>query len=419
MTHPNTHKSIEITRLTHDGRGIAKIDGKTTFVTNAVPGDMVTLQITKQQTKFDEARIIEIESPSKDRTKPFCELYEQCGGCQLQHISIEAQRYWKTENFLTRLTQAVNSKNVSIQPAIVGDDTGYRRRARFGLAISKKDKVARLGFRQKESNELIDIDNCPILTPKLNQTLQDHRPQLLENASRAYKDITFVEADNGIFITQANPNSENQNHSKTLNLEPEYNLNDIPLNFPADGFVQVNSELNKTMVQQAIDWLEVTKKDTVLDLFCGVGNFTLPLAKLAKTVTGVEGLQELVTTAEHNSQQNHIENTQFIKANLFDDCTNSSWFRLQKYSRILLDPGRQGAFDLSKVLHILKPQIIVYVSCNAATLIRDIKELEKQGYSLHKAGLIDMFPHTVHTEVMVQLKKSKKPKKQNNKIFRL
>jgi len=414
MTEPtetHTLKHLTIEGLTHDGRGVARHNGKAVFIANSIPGDIVTAKITQNQAKFDEADLIEIEQASSDRVEPFCSKYHECGGCQFQHMSIDAQRYWKAENFITNLTQSINSKFCTVSEPLIGEDQGYRRRARFGLAISKQDKVARLGFRQSESNELVDIEECPILTPALNQALQEERPQLIEQASRAYKEITFVEADNGVFTSTSFD-------TETASLAPVYEIEGLSLNFPADGFVQVNSQQNKQMVNQAIDWLELESKHKVLDLFCGVGNFTLPIAKQAKSVTGVEGLQSLVETAQHNAQNNRLENTRFIKADLFAECRQSEWFRKQKYHRVLLDPGRQGAYEISKVLHEVKPEIIVYVSCNASTLIRDLKVLEKQGYQLHKAGLIDMFPHTTHTEVMVQLKKGKTTKKRQPKVFR-
>jgi len=417
QSNENTHTNkslihnLEIDGLTHDGRGVARHEGKAIFVSHAVPGDKVTVKIIQTQAKFDEAELIEIEQASSDRTVPFCPVYNECGGCQLQHLSIDAQRHWKAEDFVTRLTQSVNSKHCKIQPPLTGDDTGYRRRARFGLSISKIDKVARLGFRQKASNELVDIEHCPVLTPALNQALKDQRPVLIEQASRAYKEITFVEADNGVFITSSTDQT-------SVSLEPMYDIEGLNLHFPADGFVQVNSQQNQQMVHQAMAWLELESKHNVLDLFCGVGNFTLPIAKHAKRVTGVEGLKTLVEIAEHNAQANQIENVEFVKTDIFENFGHALWFKQQTYHRILLDPGRQGAFEVCKVLHELKPEIIVYVSCNASTLIRDIKELEKQGYQLHKAGLIDMFPHTTHTEVMVQLKKGNKKIKRHKKVFK-
>lgn len=406
------HTNISIESLSHDGRGVARINGKTTFVSHAIPGDIVDLRIFKQQDKYDEAEMIQIIKPSQERVEPFCSIYQSCGGCQLQHLNIKTQRHWKSTNFIIRLTQAVNAKKCTIVAPLTGNDKGYRRRARFGLTISKQDKIARLGFRAKASNELIDIENCPMLTPNLNKALKEQRPVLLEQASRAEKEIHFVEAENGVYTT-------NSALDEPANLEPKYHLNELEIHFPADGFIQVNCEQNTQMVNQAIDWLELEKSHKVLDLFCGVGNFTLPIAKQSKNVVGIEGLLELTLTAQQNAEINNIQNAQFHKADLFDECVKSPWFREQKYHRVLLDPGRQGAFEMSKVLHKLKPEIIVYVSCNAATLIRDIKELEKQGYQLTKAGLIDMFPHTVHTEVMVQLKLAKKPKKKPRGIFKM
>lgn len=413
-TSNTTLEGLKITGLTHDGRGVAKQDGKTIFVEDAVPGDVVKAKIYQSQDNYDEAKLIEIEQASSDRITPFCPHFETCGGCQLQHLTIEAQRHWKSENFLTRLTQAINAKYAKVMPAMTGEDQSYRRRARLGVAISKQDKIARVGFRQKHSNELVDIESCPILTPALNETLTAQRPNWLKAASRSYREINLIEADNGVFISQAKQDEAESSAGK----HPFYTLEGLQLGFPKDGFVQINASINKTMVAQAIDWLELDKKHRVLDLFCGVGNFTLPIAQHCKQVVGIEGLSELVETAQHNSESNQLGNIEFYKANLFEDCTQTNWFRKQRYSRILLDPGRQGAFDISKTLHLLKPELIVYVSCNAATLIRDIKELEKQDYLLHKACLIDMFPHTNHTEVMVQLKKVKQPKKRQPKAFR-
>ena len=407
------HSNIKINSLSHDGRGIAKIEDKTVFIKGAIPEDVVSIKNLEAGDKFDVAEVKNVFSPSPNRVEPFCQYYSQCGGCQLQHLSIDAQRDWKIKNFITRLSQAVNSKHLKIEPPIYGSDKGYRRRARFGLAISKKDKIARLGFRQPQSNELIDIEHCPVLTDAMNEALKTHRPSLLEQASRSYKEVNLVEATNGCYL-----HLDKQTDSNDASPQPEYNIDNLTLNFPVDGFVQVNAEINQQMVQLAINWLELDYKTKVLDLFCGVGNFTLPIAQQTKSVVGIEGLSELIETAQTNAAKNHGDNVEFFKADLFKETDKSSWFRKQKYHRVLLDPGRQGAFEISKKLHLVKPEIIVYVSCNAATLIRDIKELEKQGYILHKACLMDMFPHTTHTEVMVQLKKIKQTKKQDRKIFK-
>lgn len=419
--------SLEITGLTQDGRGVARHNGKTIFVNQAVPGDLVKAKITQSQDKFDEADCLEILTPSNDRVEPFCEYYASCGGCQLQHFSLDAQRVWKGHNFMTGLTQAVDAKQCEIAEPLIGNGLGYRRRARLGLVISKKDKIARLGFRQKSSNELVDITHCPVLTPALNQAIQENRVALLETASRAYKEITFVEADNGIFINRSNDKADNNESSSTalpyyqLNTEVNQTQTKLTFEFPKDGFIQVNAQQNRAMVEQAITWLKLEPSHKVLDLFCGVGNFTLPIAQQVLHAVGIEGEHALVNIANHNAQLNQLDNVQFYKANLFNDMRPLPWFHNKQYDRILLDPGRQGAFDLCKTLGLLNAPLIVYVSCNAATLTRDIKELEKQGYRLTKAGLIDMFPQTTHTEVMVQLTKTQKaaPKVRKRPIFKL
>ncbi len=416
MTTQNTLlEMLSINGLTHDGRGVGHFEGKTIFVNDAVPGDIVTAKITKHHDNFDEADSLEIKTPSPERVNPFCSVYKECGGCQQQHLSLDAQRYWKNKNFITQLTQSVDAQQCKTAEPMIGDDTHYRRRTRLTLVISKKDKIARLGFKQKSSNEVVDIDHCPVLTEGLNQAIQESKPALLEQASRAYKEVTLVEADNGIFNTFPSKESAEE----TLNqAQPYYTLNatstPLKITFPADGFIQINQSLNEQMIAQALDWLELQPEHKVLDLFCGVGNFTLPIAQQVQSTVGIEGEQILVETASQNAKQNALASVNFYKGDLFDEVTPKPWFKKQKYDRILLDPGRQGAFNLSKTLGKLKAHIIVYVSCNAATLIRDIKELEKQGYRLTKAGMIDMFPHTTHTEVMVQLSRThkaiKKPK---------
>lgn len=404
----NSIQPFTIEGITHDGRGVARLDGKAVFIDGAVPGDIVKARLIEHQPKFDIAQLLEIEQPSAERARPFCELYDTCGGCQLQHMQLDAQRHWKAENFITRLTQAVDASHCEIAAPLTGEGQHYRRRARFGLAISKHDKQARLGFRQKASNELVDVPRCPVLSDALNDALAKHRDTWLARASRAYKEITLVEADNGVFVSGA----LEQSPAPQM---PFYTLDGLKLAFPSDGFIQVNADINRQMVKQAVEWLELQPQHRVLDLFCGIGNFTLPVGKQVKEAIGVEGLEELVATANGNAKDNQLPQCRFYKTDLFDDFSHQPWFKKQRYDRILLDPGRQGAFEISKQLPQLKPDLIVYVSCNAATLIRDIKELEKQGYRLTRAGLIDMFPHTTHTEVMVQLKKIKTPKTDRKK----
>lgn len=401
-----TFENLEITGLSHDGRGITHLDGKTCFVDGAVPGDRITLTIIAEERNFFNARLIKIISPSTQRLEPFCDKYAECGGCQLQHLNIDAQRHWKSENFFTQLKQQLNTENCDFVETLISKERSYRRRARLALEIDKKDKQARFGFRRSQDNRLVDIEYCPVLNDALNQTIQQARTKLLDAASRKTQEFTLVSADNGVFGLD------------DKNEQPTYQINGVtPLSlaFPEDGFVQVNAEINHQMIAQSIDWLDLNAEHKVIDFFSGVGNFTLPMAQKVKQAIGIEGLEQLVQAAQSNAENNQLDNCKFAKADLFQDITHLPWFRKQNYDRILLDPGRLGAAELCHQLGQLNAQKIVYVSCNAATLIRDIKLLQKQGYQLKKAGAMDMFPHTTHLEVMVLLEKVKKQKKQRDK----
>ncbi|QBZ84262.1 23S rRNA (uracil(1939)-C(5))-methyltransferase RlmD [Hydrogenovibrio crunogenus] len=403
--------TVKIETLSHDGRGVGRLNGKAIFVEEAVPGDVVEVRITDRQPSYEEAEIVRLMEPSEERVEAFCPHYDTCGGCQLQHLSIDGQRKWKASHFYTALSKALNMKACQIDPPLTGQDYAYRRRARLVLGKNKTDKEARFGFRAKGSNDIVDIEQCPLLTPALNEALKQKRMTVLPDASRSLKEISVVEADNGIFWSD---------QSTTGSTSPCYHINGLKLDFPAQGFVQVNAEINEQMVNKALEWLDLNKDQRVLDLFCGVGNFTLPIAQQVKEVIGIEGEADLVQMAQRNATNMYCEQATFYQADLFKDVSPQNWFRKQKYDRVLLDPGRQGAYQLCKGLGHLKADKIVYVSCNASTLIRDIKELEKQGYQLKKAIMVDMFPHTSHTEVMVQLTNTgKKPKKRGPGIFKL
>ncbi len=403
--------TLKIDNLSHDGKGIGRIEGKTIFVAGAIPGDEVSAYITQEQASFSEATLKEILVASPDRVEPFCELYNQCGGCQLQHASIEAQRRFKTDNFITALKKAVDMRKCKIAPALTSEDTGYRRRARFVYGRNKSNKEANFGFRAKGSVDIIDVPQCPLLTPALNEALTLKREQRIPEASRSLKEVTALETPTGVVWSDETTSA---NYSFSLKQQA------YQFSLPSDGFIQVNSELNEQMIQQAIDWCQLESHHSVLDLFCGVGNFTLPIASQVAKVVGVEGDAQLIEHAKKNADANQLGQTQFYKTDLFNDCSGYQWFHGEKYDRILLDPGRQGAHQISQILGRLKAEIIVYVSCNAATLIRDLKLLEAQNYQIRKAGFMDMFPHTSHAEVMVQLVKIKKlPKKKKQDIFKI
>ncbi|WP_024852158.1 23S rRNA (uracil(1939)-C(5))-methyltransferase RlmD [Hydrogenovibrio kuenenii] len=406
-------EQIEITDLSHDGRGIGRVDGKTIFIEGAIPGDIVSARIMQSQKTYDEAALVEVKTSSEHRVEPFCPVYNECGGCQLQHVDIAAQREWKAKRFLNALIKAVDAKKCKIADPLIGENKGYRRRARFVYGKHKTDKVAKFGFRAKASSEMVDIESCPLLTDEMNAALHVKREQCLPVASRSLKEVTLVEST----LPKTQPVmlwSDDETSTKA-----HYTLDDLVFDFPKDGFIQVNAEINQKMVAQALEWLQLESNHSVLDLFCGVGNFTLPIAQTVSKVVGVEGDPSLVDFAQRNAKKNSLPNADFYKADLFDSANDFHWFHHQTYDRVLLDPGRQGAMSICQQMGKLNAQIIVYVSCNESTLIRDVQLLEKQGYQIRKAGFMDMFPHTSHAEVMVQLVKTKKTaKKKSPGVFR-
>lgn len=407
---------IELTGLTHDGRGVGVLSGKKVFVAGGLPKERVLAQIVNREASFDEAELIEVLHPSPERVSPQCALYGVCGGCQLQHLSPEGQREWKMRNFIQPLLSAVQPKQCEVVPPLVGEAYGYRRRAKWVLARDAVDKAQKLGFRRLHSTRLVDVPSCPVLTESMNSVLAEVRPNLIPLASRKERTCVEVAADNGVFWQ-----GEEELPLTQMDAQPYYRLQDLQLFFQPSEFVQVNALVNQKMVVQALEWLQLKKSDKVLDLFCGIGNFTLPLAKDAGTVVGVEGLADLVTQAHKNAQINQLHEVAFYQADLFaEDFQYAPWFKAQQYDAILLDPGRPGAKQVCEVLGQLQAQRIVYVSCHVATLIRDVKILAQQGYELVKAGMVDMFPQTYHTEAMVllQKRKAKKPRP-NKRIFRM
>lgn len=376
--------TLKITGLTHDGRGVGRHQGKAVFVSGAVPGDEVSVEPLQEKRKFIEAGLKQIHHPSADRVSPFCEYFGQCGGCQLQHFSPEAQQHWKQQNLLKNLKKSLPLDKTAILPPLTGPTQSYRRRTRFH---GVKNKSPRLGFKQAKSRQIIDIVHCPLLTPGLDAAWQDKRAELTPQLTRQPQQWQGVEADNGVFW------------SDTHHGVPYYTLRGLKLFFSPQSFIQVNGDINEKMVGQALDWLTLTPQDRVLDLFCGIGNFTLSLAQQAGEVVGVEGVSQAVTLARHNAPMNGLKNCNFHVANLFDPIETFAWSQLP-YSKVLLDPGREGA---QAVCNWLKPkpvEKVVYVSCNPATFSRDAALLANNGWRLDKLQLLDMFPHTYHTEVM-------------------
>ena len=425
-----------VTRLSHDGRGIAQINGKKTFIENALPGETVTFTYTKRHGRYDEGKATEIHIASPDRVEPLCQHFTICGGCALQHMSSNAQLELKQQMLLEQLQHFGGVQPKEILPPITANHWGYRRKARLGVKYVNKKETVLVGFREKNGRYLADLTHCEVLHPKVGNLIEPLK-QLIKGL-KAYQQIPQIEVAIGddatalIFRHMEPLINEDlqqlinfaQQHQFDLYLQPgkpetihiiwppekvqrlHYQLPayQIEYSFHPTDFTQVNYEINQQMVARALELLQPHNTDQILDLFCGLGNFTLPIAKQAAAVVGIEGSNEMVERATKNAANNNITNIQFYAANLTESLTSASWMQ-KSYDKILLDPPRTGALEIIKQLPALNAKRIVYISCNPSTLARDAGELITQGYKLLKAGIMDMFPHTHHVEAIALFEK--------------
>ncbi|RJG39984.1 23S rRNA (uracil(1939)-C(5))-methyltransferase RlmD [Motilimonas pumila] len=418
---------LAIEKLDHQGRGIAKYQGRTVFVTGALPTERVKAKVTGQKQQLIFAQTQQVVTASELRVTPFCQHYQVCGGCDLQHLQSQAQVEHKQHSLLGLVAKFTSLKQLKLAPTIAAHDQGYRRSARFGIQYNKKRNQVALSFRSKSSNDLFEQHACPVLQPQMAALITPWRDclnQLKGKAALGHLAMYLSEQGVVAVLRHTKPLSAADRKRLTefatqhqlqllLQSQPEqfetlvgegaisYNLPefDLELDFKPGHFIQVNPEVNRKMIAQAIDWLAVNSKDSVLDLFAGLGNFSLPLAKTAAKVVGVEGVPAMVTQAQHNAAKMGRENTAFYHADLSQDFSQAQWAR-QTFNKALLDPAREGALLACEHLCKLKCERIVYVSCHPATMARDTKVLLDHGYKMTRLGLIDMFPHTAHMESM-------------------
>ncbi|MGG4664042.1 23S rRNA (uracil(1939)-C(5))-methyltransferase RlmD [Providencia vermicola] len=424
-TTPRRQLTVIADSLDAAGQGIARLDGKTIFVADLLPGEEAQIELTEDKRSFAKAKVVKRLSTSPQRVKPQCRYFNQCGGCQQQHIDIELQRASKAEA-LQYLMMRETGVDKSAAPVMSGEPYGYRRRARLGLQYQPKHQRLVMGFRQVQSNTLVDIKNCPVLVPELDMLLtplSECLNQLSIKPKLGHVELIHADNSNIIMIRHLVPFSHadkqklndferqydvsiwlagNDNALEALTSSspmPEYQVVGEVLKFNPLNFIQVNGQVNQLMVTQALEWLDLTREDRVLDLFCGMGNFTLPIARLAQSVVGVEGVENLVEQARNNAQLNTISNATFYNENLEAEIHTQPW-AAQGFNKVLLDPARAGAAGVMEHLIKLMPEKIVYVSCNPTTLARDSKVLLDEGYQLLHLRMLDMFPHTSHLESM-------------------
>lgn len=418
-----------IDRMSHDGRGIASWQNKTCFVEGALAGEKVTARLVQNHSRYVDARIDQLLEAAAERMEPVCPHYSECGGCQLQHTQHANQLAIKQAAVFDQVEKGAGVKVKRYLPPIESPAFSYRRTAR--LALDARGAQIQLGFRKRNSHDLVDINRCDLLVPSLNNLLVPLK-NLLSGISQAdaigHMDLIYGEGP-VIILRVLKPlvekdiqllkkfeqehqsklylqlSRDNQLHDlDQIKVDPRLHysieLSQLNVAFHPLDFIQVNDSVNQQMIQQALSLLKIQPDDRVLDLFCGIGNFTLPIAQKAKEVIGIEALESMVQRAKENASASGINNCQFVAA----DLEKISLPRLKqlcgKLDSVLLDPPRDGAKTSISLLAQLSPKRVVYVSCNPATLARDAKQLLASGYKLDSLGVLDMFPQTSHIESM-------------------
>jgi 23S rRNA (uracil1939-C5)-methyltransferase len=429
---------VIVESLDQEGRGVARVDGKVIFIEGALTGETVSYSSYRKKPSFELAQVTQIHKPSPLRVQPKCKHFGVCGGCSMQHLDARAQVAVKQRILEDSLWHIGRIKAETIQRPIYGQTWGYRERARLSVRhVIKKGKTL-VGFHEKRSSFVADMQHCEILAPKIagllpllaelvsGLSIRDRLPQIEvavgdhvdvlvlrvmdtpsssdEAALRAFADRHHIQfwLQTGGYDTIA-PFHPLDSPVLSYSL-PEFG---ITMPFAPSEFTQVNSALNRVMISRAMRLLDPQPGERIADFFCGLGNFTLPIAKSGAQVLGIEGSDALVSRAKQNAEFNGLaDNAKFVTMNLFA-MTEDVYNKLGKFDKLLIDPPRDGALELVKSLGGENaPQCIVYVSCSPATLARDAAELVQRGYVLKSAGVMNMFPHTSHVESIVAFEKS-------------
>lgn len=424
---PSKQIELNIESMDHQGRGVARHEGKVCFVAGALTGERVRALVVQAKSKLLEAKMTKVLNASKERVKPFCPHYQQCGGCSLQHQSVDGQLNEKQHAVEKLFARFANIKHLPWQAPITSMPLHYRRAARLACIYDKQSKSMKLGFRASQSKQIIEIAQCDVLVSPFDRivnTLSALAQSLSE--FRLISHIQLCQADNHNYVLCRHTKPLSASTRETLQNElencqvlfddgetpvvysqlPYYHLDEfgLTLEFKLNNFIQVNQSVNEAMLRQATDWLQLSNDESVLDLFCGVGNFSLLLAKQAKNVIGVEGEAQSVAMAQQNAQTNQISNVQFHCFDLTQSITEAAWFDAN-LDVLVLDPSRPGALEVLQQLPLTQFTRILYVSCDPVTLARDASVIALAGFELEKLGLMNMFVHTGHIETMALFKK--------------
>lgn len=416
--------------LDHEGRGVAHVDGKAIFIEGALPGERVEYASYRRKPSYEQASVTAIHRASSQRVTPLCPHFGVCGGCSMQHLEAAAQTAAKQRVLEDALWHIARLKPEAVFPPIAGPAWGYRRRARLSVRLVPKKGGVLVGFHERRSSYVADMHTCKVLPqhvadllPRLRElisalSIPDRLPQIevavaesqtvlvlriLEALTAADEDRlrSFADAHGIVFYLQTGgPDTAVLFHPADAGA-PSYALPDfgVSLLFRPTDFTQVNFGINRMLVRRAMGLLAPQPGERIADMFCGLGNFSLPMASHGAMVIGVEGSQALVDRAHANAAHNGLaERTGFHVANLFE-ATAESLAALGAFDKMLIDPPREGAIALVKALAEPYPRRIVYVSCSPATLARDAGVLvHEQGYRLCGAGIGNMFPQTSHVE---------------------
>ncbi|MGR9036590.1 MAG: 23S rRNA (uracil(1939)-C(5))-methyltransferase RlmD [Gammaproteobacteria bacterium] len=433
---PANPVKVTVDSLAHDGRGVAHVDGKVIFLDEALPGEEVEFVYTESRRDYAEGKVVNLITRSAQRADAECPHYGICGGCSFQHVDASAQIRIKQDLLGEQLKRIGKVSIPALWEPLAGPHWGYRRKARMGVKYVAKKNRALVGFRERRHQYLAEIDSCKVLHPVVGTRLTD-LSDLIAGLSIREK-IPQIEVAIGdeqcvLAIRVLEPPTEGdierlrafgRQHNISLCLQPKgpdtiaplpgepevipaYRLpeHEITFQFRPAMFTQVNYEINRQMINRVLQTLELNENDTVLDLFCGLGNFTLPMARYAGLVVGVEGDLPLVNHARENARLNGIDNVEFYAADLSKEIGEQPWAG-RRYNKILLDPSRAGASEVLRHFKKWRPDRIVYVSCNPSTLARDAGILVNDlGYKLIKAGVMDMFPQTGHVESIALFEK--------------
>lgn len=436
----------QVTDLAHDGRGIAHVQGKTVFIEDALPGEEVEWRRVKRGRNFDEGRLVRILSASDDRVEPRCAHFGTCGGCALQHLAVSRQLEFKQDQLLQALARIGQVSPAQLLPALQEEVWGYRRRARLAARwVAKKGRTV-LGFRERHAPYVADLRGCEVLpapvaalieplsevlsalsirdrVPQVEVAVADNAVALVvrvlqspsaEDLERlrqfarqrlvriylqpgGYDTVAPLPAQGAGDVSAHPPEQAGDDWDSPLYYRlPQFELT---LQFLPTDFIQVNAAMNARMVERAIELLEPAAGERILDLYCGLGNFSLALARSGAEIVGVEGEAGLVERARANARLNGLANASFFVANLAEQSVQEAPWAAQGYDKVLLDPPRAGALQMLPRIAASGARMVLYVSCHPGSLARDAGLLvHEHGYTLQAAGVMDMFPHTAHVE---------------------